>query len=486
MSWFAHQGRWRWYRRWMENKVLGWFIVATFFVGCGKGENSYPVDSGTANDGGNDGGNGGGNDGGSDGGSDGGIDGDLSGDATIVTESALFGGTIGAKVGGIDIISHLPDDTVLATTRTDASGNAVIKVYPGGSVTAVYRHTIDMGADLITWVGVKPGDTLTFGSQNFSTIGQQSVNLGAQTYSWPALAGATSFRVYTSCAPFGMLPGGTSTSLVGSEFSTCHQEPMDVVYAAFSSNSTLLGLGVRSNVAFASGATVALGSWLPAKTGSIDITGLPAEISSVIGTFRPVFDAKTEATIFTPNYNGTPTGGAFSAPFNWYPTGDRTVGSLFLVRTGFRNMQVLDSFSVDTLTQTVAAPVLPAWLQGNMTVSPALRMASWFLVSDPSSDYDGQVLRAEWSRVISSMSHDSQWDFILPPGQTSITFPTLPSQFSDIQPLPDDLLFASNRVFDIPSVTGYDMLRTLPSAKLMCLECSVRTGDFQRIVFTQL
>jgi hypothetical protein len=47
-------------------------------------------------------------------------------------------------------------------------------------------------------------------------------------------------------------------------------------------------------------------------------------------------------------------------------------------------------------------------------------------------------------------------------------------------------VFASNRVFEISSVTGYDLLRTLPSANIMCLECSVRTGDFQRVVFTQL
>jgi hypothetical protein len=261
---------------------------------------------------------------------------------------------------------------------------------------------------------------------------------------------------------------------------------MDVVFAAFNNSSSLLGLGTRSNVTFASGGTVALGSWVPAKTSSINLTGLPAEVSSLSGTFRPVFDGKTEAAIFTPNYSGAPTGGAFSATFNWYPTGDRTVGSIFLIRAGFGNMQILESFSVDTLTQTVAAPALPAWVQGNTTASPALRMASWFLVPDQSSTSDGQLLHADWSHVISGISHDSQWDFILPPGRTSITFPTLPSQFSDIQPFPDDPVFASNRVFEISSVTGYDLLRTLPSANIMCLECSVRTGDFQRVVFTQL
>ena len=101
-------------------------------------------------------------------------DADISGAATVETEAALFGGSIGTNVGNIDIISMLPNNTVLETVKTDAAGNASIKVYPGGSVTAVYKHTVDMGADLITYVGVKPGDTLVFGSRNFSLTGQTS------------------------------------------------------------------------------------------------------------------------------------------------------------------------------------------------------------------------------------------------------------------------------------------------------------------------
>jgi hypothetical protein len=43
---------------------------------------------------------------------------------------------------------------------------------------------------------------------------------------------------------------------------------------------------------------------------------------------------------------------------------------------------------------------------------------------------------------------------------------------------------ASIQMFDISSVTGYDMLRTVPSANIMCLSCSVVAGDFQRVIVT--
>ena len=52
-------------------------------------------------------------------------------------------------------------------------------------------------------------------------------------------------------------------------------------------------------------------------------------------------------------------------------------------------------------------------------------------------------------------------------------------------PTPQDGMGASIRIFDVGSVTGYDMLRTLPSSSIMCLECAVRAGDLQRVVFTE-
>ena len=220
------------------------------------------------------------------------------------------------------------------------------------------------------------------------------------------------------------------------------------------------------------------------------MTGLPPEVASVSGTFHSVIDPRLDIfpqqTTGSISYSGTPAGGAFTTTFKIAQAGTRTVGSVNLVRTGFRTMQILDSFSTNTTTQTVAAPMLPPWGQASTITSTALQMASWFVLPDTSSSSDGQLLHVSWNHVISSVSHPSQWDIILPPGVTSLTFPALPAPLDSVLPAPQDTATASTRVFDIPSLTGYDMLRAQPSGNIMCLDCSVRAGDFQRVVFTQL
>lgn len=441
----------------MRSSTLCFCFVSGILAGCGKVSDTPGDDA-----------------------ADAGIDADLGGDATVVTEAALFGGTIGGKVGDIDIVSNLPNNMVLATAKTDASGSATIRVYPGGTVTAIYKHTVDAGTDLITWAGVKPGDTLTFGNRQFSTNGQMNTTLGTQTYTWPALAGVTSFQIFTSCGGTGV--ASTATSVATTEVSTCHREPMDVLFRALNGN-TVVGYGFRSNVTFTNGGTVALGGWVsPAPMGSINITGLPPEITSVSGSFRTILDSNDEISFG--GYNGTPTGGAFSANFSWHATGERTVGEVFLSRPGFFGITLLDSFSSNTLAQTVAAPTFPPLLQSGAIASSALKKVTWFLVPDAASVYDGQMVQVQWSHTVGSTSSQSSWYFILPPGQTALDLPTLPTQFNDNVPASQDSMFANLRAFDISTVMGYDMLRATPARNILCLECSVRAGDFQRVVLS--
>jgi hypothetical protein len=415
------------------------------------------------------------------------IDADLSGNATVVTQAAIFGTT--GNIGMIDIVSMLPNNTVLATGQTGAGGNATIKVYPGGSVTAIYKHTINMGSDLITWVGVKPGDTLTFGNRNPTTTGQTSTPLGSQTYTWPALGTANFFETWTECG-LGFFSSSGTTSVSIAESSLCHQEPMTILYSAYDVNGELINTGVLGGLAFSSGASVALSTWNASASAMISITGLPSQITSVNGTFRNVLDPKAGPfSDFTASsvYNGTPTGGAFTATFKVAQAGVRTLGAITFARPGYRSMQLYDAFSTGTLTQTVASPVLPPWGQSSTIASTGLRQASWFYVPDAASSSKGEILHVAWLHTIASVSHPSQWDFILPPGQTTIDFPDLPAPLDANLPASEDTLTSSNtRVFDIPTIPSYDMLRTLPAADLLCLECGVRANDFQRVVFSTM
>jgi hypothetical protein len=107
-------------------------------------------------------------------------------------------------------------------------------------------------------------------------------------------------------------------------------------------------------------------------------------------------------------------------------------------------------------------------------------------VPSASSVYNGQLLHMDWTHVVAGTPNPSQWHVIMPPGQTSFTFPTLPPQLSDSEPAGSDSLSGTIRLFDIPSVATYDALRTMTSANVMCLECAVRTADFPRVVYMEM
>lgn len=446
-------------------------LVSLVLAGCGKVSQNKP-DAGNTDDAGNTT-----------------IDASPSGDATVVTEAALSG-MVGSKVGSVDIVSNLPDNSMMAASKTDAGGSATIKVFAGGSVTAIYHHTADLGADLITWVGVKPGDTLTFGNRNFAPSSQADPSLGTQTYSWPGLAGASQYKVFTTCnnkTSALSAPAGT-TSVIGQEFGSCHRDPMTVLFTALDASNALIDYGVATVQKFTSGASVAVPAWNSTATAlaTVNITGLPAEVASVSGNFRVVADPLTD---FNPSvgYSGTVTGGAFTASNLGIAQGVglRALGAVDLSRGGtFRVIHVLDAIALDTLTQTVAAPMLPPWSQTRTTATAGSRMASWLLVASAASVHKGQVLHMTWNHSVAGAASPSQWDVIMPPGQTSFAFPMFPVPLGDNQPAASDTLNASTRVFDIPSVTGYDMLRARSSADVMCLECSVRTGDLRRVVYT--
>lgn len=411
---------------------------------------------------------------------DAGPDADESGMATVITEAALFGGTIGTNVGDIDIISMLPNNTVLEMKKTDAGGNATIKVYPGGSVTAVYKHSADVGADLITFMDVQPGDTLTFGSRNFATPpGTPNTNLGSMTYSWPAQAGAQFYDVFTSCAGQGVQ--APTLTLNAAEFSLCHRDPMDVMFLVETSGVGVSHFGFRSNVTFASGGAVSNPGWQAVQQASINITGLPPEITNVSGNFSTIIDGSREFS-FLGFWNGNVTGGAFTTQFSWHPTGERTLGNVFLPRSGFTTMRIVDAFAANNLTQTVAAPTLTAWLQSGVIASSALRMANWFMVPDANSVQDGVVLRLNWNHVVSAMSNPHQWHIIMPPNTQAVVLPKLPAQFEENLPAPQDGLSGQVKVFDISTINDYNGVRAQPSRNIMCTDCALRGGDFQRVV----
>jgi hypothetical protein len=427
---------------------------------CGKVSNNTPVDANL-------------------------IDADLTGMLNVVTQARFFvagGPAVGAAQANVDVVSVRPNNTVADMVQTDASGHASVKVYPGGSITAVYQHAADMGADLVTYFGVQPNDVLTFG-QRFSP--NTSNNLGSMTFSYPAVAAATSYDVIGPCGGAGAAAGTLQVTF--SEFDSCHHDPMDVVFLAFNSTGQVINYNYLSSVAFQNGMTRSIGSWGTAGTAMVNLTGLPPEVQNITGEFLTVGNiGSPDEEMFARTVSGQVTGGAYTNSFPWAPTGVRTEARLFMSRLGtYRTMQIVDSLQANSTTWTVASPALPPWLQ-TFTASAADQMGIMYLVGD--GTYDAGMFRINWSHVMGSTNVPFVWTFILPPQQTTFSFPKLPAQFAADLPQPQDSFGIQAHVIEIPSISGYDALRAIPEKSLICPgsfvpDCALRNNEFPRIIF---
>jgi hypothetical protein len=259
---------------------------------------------------------------------------------------------------------------------------------------------------------------------------------------------------------------------------------MDVLFLAYSGN--LSHYSFRPNVTFQNGGNVQNLGWNTAVQATITINGLPPEITSVSGNFSVLLDGGTE--IQTANWSTGLTGGAAVASFPIAPTGERQISSVFLSRTSFETIRIFDSLASSATTQTIAAPQLPPLYQrgGNSSpvlVSPAAGAATWVPVTSATSVSDAQYVRLQWSHMISGSFHPHTWHIMLPPEASNIALPKLPTPLMDHYPAAQDS-FSTPRIrqIEIPTVTGYDAARALPSRNLMCVECAVRANDFQRAI----
>jgi hypothetical protein len=416
---------------------------------------------------------------------DGGIDGpdadltdaDLTGNLTVTTQTYFAGGgAIGAAQGMVDIVSLRPNETVADMLQTDASGHATVKAYPGGSVTAIYRHTADAGADLVTYMGVKPNDSLTFGKFWNSN---DNTSLGSMTLSWPAYSGVSYYAIVTPCGYF----TSTVQSYSGfTEYNYCHHTPMGVITAAFvnSGGNTVIGAMSYTVVNFTAGGTQALNGWVAAGNGTANITGLPPEVTNVGVYFTAIANGgQPGGSMFETYQGGQPTGGAATLTMPWANVGQRTFSQVYMYRQGqFSQMSVMDSLM--TPTTTIASPELPPWVSGVIGSIPG-RMMTWFPIG--TTNQDGNVVQVGWSHMMGTTYSPFTWTFITPPEVSAFAFPKLPATFDDAQPHPEDNVNNYQvRLLKIPSMPGYDAFRGLPSAQVICPECTVEEGLIQRII----
>jgi hypothetical protein len=410
-------------------------------------------------------------------------DADLTGMATVITQTHFGGGTgVGTLLGNVDVVSVLPNGMVHDQGKTDSSGHMSIKVYPGGSVTAIYRHTADTGADLVTFLGAKPSDTLTFGKYWQPPSGN---TLGAMTMSWPAVSGATAYQIGIPC---GVYYVGNVTSYASfNEYPQCDREPMGVIGVAANSTGQVVAMSYTF-ITFTANSNQPLTTfWQTASSATATVTGLPPEVTNASESFSIVTNNGTQNYSF--GTSAAPTGGAVTFTFPWVNTGERSVSQLQLQRGySYATTSIFDA--LNSLTVTVANPDLPPWLTADpfigfypeVLANAAARKVEW-LPAGP-TNHTGNVVITSWSHTIGGTPTPFTWTFITPPDVTSFDLPKLPAIFDDAQPHPEDAMSAlQTAALQIPSITnGYDGLRALPEAELTCPACAVRLNLIPRVI----
>jgi hypothetical protein len=403
------------------------------------------------------------------------IDADLTAPLTVIT-LARFQNTVpdGMPVANIEIIALRPDGSQSDDVKTDTTGMAQVKVYPGGSVTALYPHPSDPGADLTTYMGVKPGDTITFGQQVYPTM---STTLGNFTLTWPNVAVGEDYSVITSCY---YCSTGTGLGCTVTEYNTCHQEPMDILYLGYSpSVGAYTYSAFASAVPFTSGGSKSLNAWSAMGTGSMAITGIPSEVTNV---YAANYDFVGNDIAFSTGYSSAPSNGQYTTPSYAWPSagqGTRNSEQVQLTRPGpYTTMAINETSMGNTPTYTLNISALPPWLTTNYTVSGPAQMATWYAIGEGPTN--GTALRVYWSHPNGA---NYTWSFLVPPKVNAITFPKLPANIEMNAPaLDDNLNIVYLRIFNIPELASYDDVRKVPERHFQQLDYAVRLGLFKSVI----
>jgi hypothetical protein len=422
-------------------------------------------------------------------------DASLSGTANIVTQSEISGsGNTGDVAANIQLIALRPNDTLQTTATTDANGSAALAIYPGGSVTAVYPHTGsgDMGYDLVTYLDVEDGDKLTFGSYNAN---QPPTTVGTVTFTWTAFAGTNYYEIYWGCGQ-DFVSAPTVSTVPETIASNCIHgtSPFYAQVVAYNNSGIPIGSTFATLATVTATQTMSLGTLATIGSTSnltLTATGLPVEVDDVQ---TEVFDvANGGSTLGETGSSGAPNSGAISLTQVAIQGGDRLAAELILYPNNNENgrMYLYDGLIPQASAWPVAAPTFPPWTT-SAVAPPASGQILWFSDATPgTSDEQASVVQWGWERqtTVGGVPVDTiyNWTFIVPPGVRTIKLPTtLPAAVQSLLPGPDDFYDTPTvYLLEVPSVTGYKGIKTLPERTLVCPACAVEAGDVPRMIYSQ-
>ncbi len=380
----------------------------------------------------------------------------------------------GTPRAGVMVFGVSAANTVVSSAVTDSAGKATLSLPDGGSVTAVYDAGGGKVTNVVTtFVGVKPGDSLTFGdrARNVSSTTGQA---GTMTLRWAPVTDATHYRVHSPCYQTSYT-GSTEVLIELGE--DCQTPTAAVGLVAYDDGDNALASLLLPAAPYTPGSTleIAANQWVAQTPDNLrlDLVNLDAAVGDVIvgAVDELVFGELGRFWWSYPpiSHTLTPKGATASRLFSAADAAPRKsvaaklhhethVGRIWAYQAAASSPVTLDAANVP-------------WVS-TLTLGADQRSVAW---TQTAGAHDAAVLRFWWSSF--------EWIVILPPGVTAFDVPSPPAALAPYLPTAkDEVNLYGCELVDLASATSYDDLRALPEWRITDGEIAVRAGEETRSI----
>ena len=371
-----------------------------------------------------------------------------------VTLTVLEGSAAGS---GVTVYFQNADSTLVAEKLTDGSGNASSVMAAGGFVTALLP-VLSPGAttftptELRTFAGVKPGDHLYVQVITASTTGDDVIApldgtdnsySSFQTCSTSMFGGFMAVGSGLADGEIDVLPScATADIAIWASSSTAPAPAFDVAYA---SNVTLSATtDLRSNI----------GAYAAAPAFAVSISDFPASETGTVSVLPAAMTA--QGPLYSPAITPTAiTGTATGSGWLYVPTG--TTKMLAVTEPSLQGIGAQQVYELSAAGSSYAID-LGASLVDRITATPTFSATTHTVTWTKSAELhaaDTAVVRLDINR------DPDEWTWELAaPHDTSIAFPTLPTDVFDYNAMAtDEVELFELDTFKVPG--GYDAFRSI-------------------------
>lgn len=350
---------------------------------------------------------------------DGGVsDGAASPDALasgLVTVTVVDEG--GAPLGGMDVVFHAPDGTVLLHQSTNTEGQAEHEVEPDSLVTV--SGLADSTTHLFTVAGVQPLDELVL---EFPTE-TEPPEVGDLDISANALSGAGGYVFSDGCSTrFTSDPNATSTI---DEDCVNSAGTASVLAEARDSNDEIMAFTFVRGVQPVDGGTANV--TLPAWDTTVETTSYQVSNAPAAGTLTVLMTHVADGITYTSDAEraDVQVGGGASLSMPLAGGFADKIRSLIIL-PGTRRTVLSDPASSFSVSGSEMLP--PVQIDEPDLSNPSRPSASW--TGAGSTDLTGVAASIFWFED----NGDGAWHFVLPPGTEEVRAPVLPGAVASSAP----------------------------------------------------